>query len=256
MKKSGDFYKLMFIIIYILSIFLIGSLFTLLFGVIVAQARGLEVSGVMYTILKAKGYASSDAEINASFTAQGYGNATSYLIMFVVGIIFMRNDLKDDFFSFKEEKKFFIPYTAIAAVVFTGLAFLISYLIGLAVKESANQTTIVSIMKTNALVPMIISTIIFAPVVEELIYRKCVFHFSRNLRIYVRYIISIVLFTLPHVITSIGQFSVGSYFLMIIPYVIDAFMLALIYHKGKFNIYTSTICHILNNILAIILVFI
>lgn len=256
MKKSNDFYKLMFIIIYILCIFLFGSLFTLLFGVIVANARGLGVNGVMYTILKAKDYVSSTAEISASYAAQGYGNAVSYLIMFIFGIFFMRNELKEDFFKFKEEKKFFIPYTAIAAVVFTGLAYLISFLIGLAVKGSSNQTTIENIMKTTALVPMIISTAFFAPVVEELIYRKCVFHFSRNLRIYVRYIISIILFTLPHIISSIGQFSVGAYFLMIIPYVLDAFMLALVYHKGKYNIYTSIACHVLNNILAIILVFI
>ena len=65
-----------------------------------------------------------------------------------------------------------------------------------------------------------------------------------------------LLFVLPHILTSIGKFTVGEYFVMIIPYVLDAFMLAFIYHKGKYNVYTSIACHIANNILAVILVFI
>ena len=210
----------------------------------------------MNALTNNKDYTPSLAEIDASFTAQGYGNTLTYLVTFVFAIIFLRPDLKQDLFSFKEEKKFFIPYTLITMVLFTGLAFLLSYLIGLAVPESENQNTIVNILKTNALVPMIISTVIFAPVVEELVYRKIVFYFARERHIVVRYALSIILFTLPHIISSIGKFSVGGYFLMMIPYVLDAFMLALIYHKGKFNIYTTMLCHIANNILAIILVFI
>ncbi len=256
MSKSKDFHKLIFVIIYVLCLFLIGSLFTLLFSLIVAKARGLDFSHVMSALSSDKNYTPSLAEIDASYTAQGYGNAMTYLIAFVCAIIFLRPDLKTDLFSFKEEKKFLIPYTLIAMVVFTGLAFLLSYLMGLAVKESENQNTIVKILKTNALVPMIISTVIFAPVVEELVYRKIVFYFARERHIAIRYALSIILFTFPHIISSIGKFSTGDYFLMIIPYVLDAFMLALIYHKGKFNIYTTMLCHIANNILAVILVFI
>ena len=256
MKKSGDFYRLMYIVVYVLSLFLLGTLLTFMFGYFVAIARGEDVNGVMSALMKSKNYTPTQAQLNAAYSAEGYGTAVSYLFAFICAIFFMKEDLKTDLNLFKEEKKFFIPYTLICAVVFTGLAFLISYLVGLGVKESDNQNTIVQIMKTNALVPMIFSTAIFAPVVEELIYRKCVFHFARNQRIWVRYLISIVLFTFPHVISSIGKFSVGGYFLMMIPYVLDAFLLALIYHKGKFNIYTTIVCHIFNNILAIILIFI
>ncbi len=255
-KKNNNLFKVIYIISYILLTFLIGTLFMLLFAVIIANVRGENTHNVINFLTGNKDIAYTDLERDCAYTAQGYGNALSYMIMFVLAIILLFPEFKEDLFSFKENKRFFIPYTLIASVLFVGLAFLISWLIGFAVKDSENQKTIVAIMKTKALVPMIISTVIFAPVVEEAIYRKLVFHYTPNQPMWARYLISIVLFVLPHVTTSIGKFGVGEYFLMIIPYLTSAFMLAFIYHKGKFNIYTSIICHLLNNVLAIILVFI
>ena len=256
MDRYRDRFRIIFIIIYFLSLFFLGSLFVMMFGAILASSNGISVSAVINVIIGNKNYTPSLEEENIALAAQGFGNALTYLIMFISAIIFMRKDFKDDFILFKSNKKFYIIYTIVAVIIFTGLAYLISYLINLAVDVSENQKTIESIMKTSAMVPMIISTAIFAPVVEELIYRKCVFHYTRSFKIYFGYILSIVLFTLPHIFSSIGKFSVGTFFLMMIPYVIDAFMLALIYHKGKFNIYTTILCHMMNNILAIILLFV
>lgn len=257
MDKRRNQFRLIYIIIYIFSLVLLGSLFMIIFAAIIAGIRGLNVGNIVnLTIGINSKYTPTEAELSASFAAKGYGNTAAYLVMFVCAIFFLKDDFKEDFISLKENKKFYIYYILIASVLFTGIAFLISYLIGLAVKDSQNQETIVKIMKTTAMVPMIISTAIFAPVVEEMIYRKCVFYYTRNNKIYFRYAASILLFSLPHVITSIGNFSVGDYFLMCIPYVLDAFMLALIYHKGKYNVYTSIACHIANNILAIILLFV
>ena len=254
MENRDNRFRLIYIIIYVLCIFLIGSLFSLLFGLIVASIRGVSASGVINAMVKSNNY--TTAELDAANAAQGYGNAFSYLLCFISAIFLMKADLKNDFIELKNNKKFYSIYTAIVAPIFVGLAFLLSYLVGLGVKESTNQETVATIMRTNALVPMIISTAIFAPFVEEFIYRKCVFHFTSRLRIYFRYIISIVLFVFPHVITSIGKFNAGEFMLMMIPYVVDAFMLALIYHKGKYNVYVSFVCHMLNNVLAIILLFV
>lgn len=256
MERNVDKFRLIFVILYVLCTFLFGSLFIMLFSFIIANIRGEDANGVMNVILGNKNYTPSFEEIDCANAAKGYGNALSYLVMFIAAIFLMKTDLKADFISLKENKKFYSIYIIITAIIFTGLAYLISFLVGLGVKDSENQKTIVEIMKTTALVPMIISTAIFAPVIEELIYRKIVFHYTSRFKIVYSYIISIVLFTFPHIISSIGSFNALEYLLMMIPYILDAFMLAFIYHKGKFNIYTSIACHILNNILAIILVFV
>lgn len=256
MNKSRDTFRLIYILIYVLSIALLGSLFTLLFGVIISNIRGLNTSDVMSLLLKSNNDGVNIEYIDCCNAAKGFGNALSYFVLFILAIVFLKNDFIYDFNSIRNDKKFYVLYIIISALIFTGIAYLISYLVGLKVTDSVNQKTVVAIMNTTAMVPMIISTIIFAPVVEELIYRKCIFYYSRGYKIYLRYIFSIVCFTLPHVLTSIGKFSVGDYFLMMIPYVLDAFMLAFIYHKGKFNVYTSICAHMLNNILAVILVYI
>lgn len=256
MDRYKDRFRIIFIIIYIFGLLLLGSLFTMMFGAIIASSKGESVSAVVNVIMGNKKYTPTAEEEYIALSSQGFGNALTYFVMFVSGIIFLRNDFKEDFISIKNNKKFFIIYMIITTIVFAGLAYLISYLINLAVDVSSNQHTIEKILKTSAMVPMIISTIIFAPVVEELVYRKCVFYYTRSFSIYLRYIFSIALFTLPHILSSIGKMTVGDYFLMMIPYILDAFMLALIYHKGKFNVYTTILCHIVNNILAVILVFI
>ena len=253
--ENKEKFRLLFIIIYVLCMLLLGTLFILLFMVILAPINNVDTANVMKLILSSKAEITEE-EYNVAYMAQGFGNATMYLVLFVSAILLLKNDFKEDFIGLKDNRKFYIIYIIIAMVIFTGIAFLLSYLVGLKVTDSQNQTSIVRMMKTGAMIPMIISTVIFAPVVEEMVYRKCIFHYCRNFKIYVRYILSIILFVFPHVITSIGKFSTGDYFLMLIPYVADAFMLALTYHKGKFNIYTSIICHIANNLLAVILVFI
>ena len=256
MTKNRNLLRIIYIVLYILITFLIGTLFMFMFGAIVSSARGLDTGTIMKILLGDKGNVYTPEELNCAYTAQGYSNALSYLVLFVLAIIMLFPDFKEDILSVRDNKKFYILYTLIAAVIFVGVAYLISFLVTLAVKESENQKTIIAIMKTNALVPMIISTIIFAPVVEELVYRKIIFYYTQNSPIWARYLISIIFFTFPHVITSVGKFAVGEYFLMIIPYLTSAFMLAFIYHRGKYNIYTSIVCHVLNNVLAVILVFI
>lgn len=256
MVEKRDKLRLIFIGIYVLCIFLVGSLFMIGIGAIIANAKGMNTAQIVgYILGTTKGTPTAD-ETYVINTAKGYGNVFAYLVVFISAIFLMKEDFKEDFISLKTNVKFYRLYIPIAVVLFTGIAYLLSYLVGLYVPDSENQTVIENIMKTSAMVPMIISTVIFAPVIEELIYRKCVFYYTRNFKIYVRYIISIILFTLPHILTSIGKFTVGQYFLMTVPYILDAFMLALIYHKGKYNVYTSIACHIANNILAVILVFI
>ena len=110
-------------------------------------------------------------------------------------------------------------------------------------------------MKGPGLVPMIISTIFLAPVIEELIFRKVIFHYTKKYSIVASYLISIILFTLPHMISSsISNFGVWA--LQCVPYMVCGGLLCLIYHKSGFNIYSSICAHMLNNALAVVLVFI
>jgi membrane protease YdiL (CAAX protease family) len=50
--------------------------------------------------------------------------------------------------------------------------------------------------------------------------------------------------------------SFGTWVLISIPYLIDGALLAAIYHLSKKNVYASIAAHMLNNLVAVILVFI
>ena len=116
------------------------------------------------------------------------------------------------------------------------------------------SNTIVELLKSDGRIPMIISTVIFAPVVEEMIYRKAIFSISKDYSLPLAYTMSIVLFALPHMLSTSS--SVGTWFLQLIPYALCGGLLCMIYHLSGYNVYASIAAHMLNNILAVLFVFI
>ena len=247
--------KIVAIIAYVLCMFVLGTVFIYLVAAIYAKSND---SVTFDTLIKFISKPNETEVVNlkayqdASSIVQALANFISYLLAFVIIVFYLRDELKNAFFALIGNKLLWI-LIPVMAIAFCGLSYLIDYLVGLGVPASTNQTTIELIMQGPGFVFMVLATVIFAPVVEELIFRNVIFHYAKKYSIVASYLISIILFTLPHMLTS--DFSnFGVWALQCVPYLVCGAMLCFIYHISKFNIYASITAHMFNNILAVILV--
>jgi membrane protease YdiL (CAAX protease family) len=183
-----------------------------------------------------------------------YGTAVGYFISLLAIVLWMRNDFITDFEMLREKKKFYLIYIPIAAVSFAILAILLDMLFSNFAGDSSNQSSIEAMLHSKGAVPMIMSTVLFAPIVEEMIYRKAIFSLAKDTSLPLAYTMSIVLFALPHMLSTAS--SVGMWFLQLIPYLLCGALLCVVYHLSKYNVYASIAAHMLNNLIAVISVFI
>ena len=235
------------IIIY-LVIWLIGSL---IFNYLIAYIYSKTTSFTLNEILN--GNLDSNLELlTVSTKVLMYTNFIVYLLMFIGLIINDFKYLKSDLLNFKNKLAKNIIY-----LVFGGaILYLFSYLINLGLSKlgvsmSNNQISIENMLILGSKVITFFSVIIFAPLVEELIYRKSIYSLSNNKVVY--YIVSILAFSLPHMLST--TYDLKTFILGLIPYLFSGFILSLIYDHTK-NIYVSTLAHIINNLIAFIIIII
>lgn len=235
------------IIIY-LVIWLIGSL---IFNYLIAYIYSKNTSFTLNEILN--GNLDSNLELlTVSTKVLMYTNFIVYLLMFIGLIINDFKYLKSDLLNFKNKLAKNIIY-----LVFGGaILYLASYLINLGLSKlgvsmSNNQISIENMLILGSKVITFFSVIIFAPLVEELIYRKSIYSLSNNKVVY--YIVSILAFSLPHMLST--TYDLKTFILGLIPYLFSGFILSLIYDHTK-NIYVSTLAHIINNLIAFIIIII
>ena len=170
--------KLKAAIVYVFMIFIGSTLLSILISMIVASQRGLDANAVASSFFD-KTNATNEI-IDCQIVGQGYGTFLGYFISLAAIILWMRNDFITDYNSLMENKKKSFILIPILSISFAGIAILIDYLFGLWIPESDNQSTIVSLLKSDARIPMILSTVLFAPIVEEMIYRKAIFSVMKN----------------------------------------------------------------------------
>lgn len=188
-----------------------------------------------------------------------FGNFFMYLLLFIVVCFYMRNYLIEDALKLKQNYKkylWLIPLTII-------LGYLISYFIEMLVSNminntSINQSSIETLIKNGGAVMMFFSVVVFAPIVEELIYRKAIFEFLKKKHIIVSYIISVIIFMLPHMLTTFMEIGYNTLdkLLLCIPYLSSGLILCAIYHVNNKNIYASWLFHIFNNLISFIIIII
>jgi membrane protease YdiL (CAAX protease family) len=249
--------KIYAVIAFLILFFVVSALAEYLFAFIVSKAKSLDTDLLIKSLTKfdydEPQY--DESIISARYLVLALANLTGYLLSFIALCFFLRKDLKEDLFKLKDDKKFFLIFISISIVVFITIVYLFNYLFKrIGIEESNNQKAIEGMFKYGYGAIMIIPTLLFAPMVEELIYRKCVFYFLRNLHPLFSYVTSVALFSLPHMITTSSD--AKNWFLALLLYIIPAILLSLIYHKGKKNIYASFIVHFINNLVAVILIFI
>jgi len=183
---------------------------------------------------------------NTNYLTQAILNLVSYLGMSIAFIILLRKYLYNDLIEFK--KRILLCILIIIGLV---LAIKLSdYLCGLFYKlfnesiNGSNQESVVENIKNNAVL-MIFSTCIFAPITEEIIFRKCIFsYFEKDIY---GVIASTLAFSLIHVLSSLD-------FIHILPYFVTGLLISLAYMLSKRNIYVTIISHMIVNTISFIVI--
>lgn len=118
------------------------------------------------------------------------------------------------------------------------------------VVESVNQGAVATMLKGPYAALMIVNVVIFAPIIEELIFRKAFFSLIKNK--WVALVVSSLVFGLIHV-TS--EPSIQLLIINIIPYAVMGVVFGYAYIRSDENILIPISIHALSNLLATILIF-
>lgn len=140
----------------------------------------------------------------------------------------------------------FIVAGAIAVWLLTTIVNIFYGLIGIE-GTSENQESLESAVLSKYGLIMLIPIVFFAPIIEELIFRKFIFGIIEdNLKWspWTAILISTVVFSVMHLLS--GDFQ---YILLYLP---QAFVMGIMYHFSKNNIFVPITIHFINNLLAAI----
>jgi len=167
-------------------------------------------------------------------------------IVFIFIIIF-RKTIIPDFNDFKKNYKKYIKeniqYWLIGLFLMIISNILISFLVEMPTNEEVNRELLF-----NSTIPSIISMVIVAPILEELITRKSFKDVFKNQYIYI--FISGLIFGSLHLLVAESLIEC----LYIIPYGILGCAFAKIYYNTN-NIWSNIFFHALHNFIAILLIF-
>lgn len=161
---------------------------------------------------------------------------SSFIFLFIY-----KDKLKNDLKNIRNDLN---TKNIIIIVLFLVLSFISNIiLVNLLNQEASNQEIAVSMLKSFPLLG-ILAICLFAPFVEEIIYRL---PYKKN---WLSIIISTIVFTFAH----ISNFSLIQ-ILFFIPYLFLSISFSFAYFKNE-NIILSTTTHILNNLISVVLLLI
>lgn len=127
---------------------------------------------------------------------------------------------------------------------------LITMLLGGA-ETSVNQEFISKITVAHPMI-MMITTVIFAPILEEIVFRGLVFGWIYEWNPKVAHFISSLFFGFVHVMLAMIGGNIGEW-VQIFAYFFKGFVLSYLYEKRN-NIYVPMLTHCLNNLISIIMI--
>lgn len=196
-------------------------------------------------------------------------NFATYIVTAVALIPIVFKEIKVDYAQYKTEKKFYLGWWGKGILIMYALIFLTNILsnifsMGLDTDGiSENQAIIDKIMSSGVgnMLLMGLVTVILAPIIEEIVFRKCLFGiFKKNTMLTV--IISTFIFAgihvIPACITILGNMVqnqatvIDLYleFICIFGYLGQAFAISFVYYKSKQNIIPCILIHFTNNFIA------
>lgn len=161
-------------------------------------------------------------------------------ITLTIVIITFKNELKQSFNNYKIQIKQYLKYLLYTLVIFAYLSAIVTIICNLIVGEIPDNQ---SGLESYNYWYLLFASLIYAPIVEELIYRGILRKFIKNDKIFI--IISGLIFGLAHVI---GSSSLIQY-IYVLDYGLCGAYLAFLYSKYN-NIYLNISAHFIINLIA------
>lgn len=193
-----------------------------------------------------------------------------YFILFVSISLILLKDILHDISKLKYNFKRYLKHAGFGII----LMYLVNFFLTIIsdkidiVGSSANQATIESIIENSGSLELFlycIVLIVFAPVVEELIFRKSIFQILKKFKFSTtkKIIVSGFLFGILHVLSTIISYittgaelmSIVSELVYSLPYIGTGFILSFIYAETNENIATPILAHMFNNAMSCIAMF-
>ncbi|WP_270639766.1 CPBP family intramembrane glutamic endopeptidase [Longibaculum muris] len=177
------------------------------------------------------------------------------VMLILVGWI-MKDTMIEQWKDFKKNLKDNVIY---GALIGTALIYVVGILGGMITlmlggsSNSENQQMIETIMNVHPLL-MAITTIFFAPILEEMIFRGIVFGWLYELSPKLAHFISAFIFGFIHVMMAILSGNISEW-VQIFSYFFMGFVLSYLYEK-KNNIYVPILAHMSNNFISVMLMMI
>ena len=166
------------------------------------------------------------------------------IVMIILCAIVFLNQIKDNFKSFKENINAYIRFIMPRLAISYLFLFIFSIISMLITKNavSVNQQSVEALPKYYILP----AAIIYAPIVEEILFRGVIRRFIKNNIIFI--IVSALVFGLLH---TINEATVLSKLVMSLPYASIGAYLAYIYVKTN-NIFSNIFSHMFINTVAVV----
>lgn len=236
-----------------------GSLIITILALLYSKMQNLPLApNEILEIVSITDFKKLDKEyINLYVFSNATANLLMYILLFLIVLFYMRNYLKEDGKALLNNYKKLVWLIPLCAGIGYGISYGVEYGIGKLIQEtSVNQSSIEILIQNGGAISMFFAVVICAPIIEELIYRKAIFEYLKKFPIALSYVVSILIFTLPHVITTFIEpnYTPLENFLITIPYMLSGFLLCLTYHLCNKNIYASWFFHFVNNLIAFILI--
>ena len=257
-NKSKNFLltpnKLLALICYVFINFFGGSLILILLIAIFSAIKGCNFDSLYEIMTMAEVEAIPKEYLSTYATIYSISNLLSYSLMAFFIVFYVRDDVVQDFKSFISSRKI-ILFAIISSLLFYGITYLYSnVIIGNIVGDSENQLAIEAMISNGGAIFMFISVVFLAPIVEELIYRKSIFCLLNDKHVLVSYIVSSLAFAIPHMLTTSFE-DPFKWLVLSTTYLLSGILLCLIYHKSKYNVYTTIVVHMVNNLISFILIY-
>lgn len=172
----------------------------------------------------------------------------SELLLLIILFIIYRKTILEDFKKFKKDingnLELALRYWTVGFSLMLISNLFISLILGKTI--SGNEEAVRNYINSSPLL-MIMSAVIFAPINEELTFRKSIRDALKNKWIYIS--VSGIIFGLLHIISYINT---PQDLIYLIPYTSLGISFALLYYKTN-NIFSSISMHTMHNLLAIII---
>ena len=252
------------ILVYFLLFFVISS-----FVILGIQAFYMASKGYSFELLSPNSpYYDETLYKEVTYASAAWGNLLIYLLGTVVVFGIMGYSVMNDFRSLRWEKFItFVKYVFFGYVFFYIANILASIIAMFLPTEAGNEQAIIEILTSSRsnLVVMAISTIILAPILEEIVFRKCFFNlFSKKFSPTMTILLSSLLFGSIHIINPVldailvavqdpskaSQILVEFAYLFV--YSLMGVGLGCAYQYSKRNLIPVILLHMFNNFMSVV----